>query len=384
MTVMLVGGGSGGHLTPLIAVGDALKAIDSSTHVIQVGQRGESLQEVVDHNGIDETLAIAAGKFRRYHGESFVSHLFDFKTLTLNIRDFFRFLRGTVQAWRMLGRHKPDVIFLKGGFVCVPVGLAARLRKIPYVTHDSDAIPGLANKITAKNAVFNLVAMDPENYPYSREKTKQVGIPIQPEFQHVSAKEMKVAKKALKVPDNSEVIVSVGGGLGAQNLNHALTAASSSLLAPAHRYIIHLSGKALYEETNQLYEKYLSNDTEKLERVLVIDFSTDLYMLTAAADIVIARAGATNIAELAQQGKATLLVPNPVLTGGQQLHNAEALKKLDAAEIIHEEDIDQLGKTVEGLLGDKKRLAVLAKNMHELAQSDSARIIAQTLMEIAG
>jgi UDP-N-acetylglucosamine:LPS N-acetylglucosamine transferase len=109
---VLVGGGSGGHLTPLVAVAEAIKKIDSSYIVCHIGQRGENLSEVTHHPAIDESYEIRAGKFRRYHGESRIKQLLDIKTLLLHTRDLFRFGRGTLESFFLLRRLKPSAIFL--------------------------------------------------------------------------------------------------------------------------------------------------------------------------------------------------------------------------------------------------------------------------------
>lgn len=382
MKIIVAGGGSGGHLTPLLAVGTAIKSLDSQSQVIHIGQKGDKLHDVTNHKSIDVAYQIPAGKFRRYHGETFLQHITDLKTMALNFRDFFRFAFGTFKAWRLLGSIKPDVIFLKGGFVCVPVGYAAKLRKIPYITHDSDAIPGLANRLTAKNAVYNTTAMKPNLYPYEQTKTIQVGIPLQPEFQLVTEKIKNETKKKLGYPSDARLIFSVGGGLGAQNLNKALVNASEDLLEDKNAFIIHLTGKVPYDETKKLYEEILKSP-EKLKRVNLLDFSSELYALSAASDVVITRAGATNIAEFATQAKPCIVVPAPHLTGGQQLHNADVLVANKAAIVLQETELPSLAGVVRSLLNDKKLADSYAQSIHQFAISDSADKIAELLLNIA-
>lgn len=381
MKVILVGGGSGGHLTPLLAVGSSLKSIDKSIEVVHIGQKGEKLQDVIDHESIDRSHEILAGKFRRYHGETFLQHLIDFKTLLLNFRDFFKFLLGIYQAWRLLRIEKPDAIFLKGGFVCVPVGYAARVLKIPYITHDSDVVPGLANRLTAKQAVRNTVAMNPELYPYERSKTIQVGIPIQPEYKFVSEQEKHSAKVSLGFNKDTKLVLSVGGGLGARKLNQAVVNAVKELLDDEKFAILHLTGKALYQEVINDYKNALGEYDQ--QRVKLIDFSTELYNLSKAADVVITRAGATNIAEFAVQAKPCIVVPAPHLTGGQQLHNADLLLKEKAAIVIPESDLPSLAGVVKSMLNNSEMSNAYAKSINGLAFENSAQNIAEILIDIA-
>lgn len=381
-SIMIVGGGSGGHLTPVVAVAESIKKLDGETVVIHVGQKGEGLDDVTDNLSIDQSYSITAGKFRRYHGKSFLSHILDVKTLLLNFRDFFRFVYGTMEAWRLLGRVRPTSIMLKGGFVSVPVGYAARMRRIPYITHDSDAVPGLANRLTATHAVFNTTALPASIYPYDQSKTKQVGIPIRKEFQQVKHSELSMYKEKIGIDPSKTVIFSVGGGLGAQRVNHALVQAIKQVFSKHKNVVlVHLTGKKLYDETLQLYQDILTN--EELDKIKLIDFTTSLFEYSAAADIVITRAGATNIAEFAAQAKTCVVVPNPLLTGGQQIHNAKILEEANAAIILNEESLSEFGKvlisTIE-LGKDKKEQ--YASSLHGLAVYDSADKIANMLLNL--
>jgi UDP-N-acetylglucosamine--N-acetylmuramyl-(pentapeptide) pyrophosphoryl-undecaprenol N-acetylglucosamine transferase len=381
-SILLVGGGSGGHLTPLLAVAEALKRQDNSLIVVHIGQKGEALDDVLSNSAVDNHFAITAGKFRRYHGESLVSHLLDIKTLLLNVRDLFRFIIGTIHAWFLLGKIKPSSILLKGGFVCVPVGLAARLRHIPYITHDSDAVPGLANKITSKHAVYNTTAMPSEIYPYDQAKTIQVGIPLRSEFKRVSEADRDNSKKGLGLGVSTKVLLSVGGGLGAQKVNNAVVKASKKLLANNDLFIIHLTGKKLFNETQIAYEVQLNQ--EEQSSIKLIDFTTEIAKYSAAADVIITRGGATNIAEFAQQAKACIVIPNPVLTGGQQIHNAKVLADNNAAIIVDETELDTLSSRVQELLDSTETARKnLGLKLHNLAVSDGDEKLATLLIEIA-
>lgn len=378
-SIVLVGGGSGGHLTPLLAVAQKICEKHPTTHVIHIGQKNENLQEVVQSDVFSSTYQISAGKFRRYHGESFIRHVLDIKTIALNVRDFFRFLRGTVEAFFLLGRLKPHSILLKGGFVCVPVGFAARLRRIPYITHDSDAVPGLANRLTAKHALFNTTAMPAETYPYKQSKTVQVGIPIQHHYSSVSEKDMEVAKKQLGYNKNATVLLCVGGGLGAQRVNEALVRATPDLLKLQPKLqIIHVTGKKLYDETQKMYNATLSGQDQK--RIKLVDFSTELHVYSMAADVVLTRAGATNIAEFSAQGKLCVVVPNPVLTGGQQLHNAAVLERYNAAIIVREDSLAKLCDVLHEVFSmPRTEKNKITKNISHLSSHDSAQLLVDML-----
>src|SRR5665213_914894 len=207
MTIVLTGGGSGGHITPLLAVAHELKQLHPGSRVIYIGQRGDSLADIpAQHPDIDEVYNVRAGKFRRYSGEG-LKQLLDVSTVLKNVRDSGRVVMGLVGARRLLKRLKPDVIFIKGGFVGVPVGLAAAQLNIPFITHDSDAIPGLANRIIARWATAHAVALPKSAYDYPPDKTFTVGVPISHEFQPLSAALQKKYRQQLDIAHEQVVFV---------------------------------------------------------------------------------------------------------------------------------------------------------------------------------
>lgn len=384
LTVMIVGGGSGGHLTPLLAIAKSLKARDSHIRVVIVGQKKENLNVVVDDPAIDRSYEISAGKFRRYHGEGVLAHLRDVRTILLNIRDMFRTCAGIFQSLHLLGRTKPDVILLKGGFVSVPVGLAARIRRVPYITHDSDAVPGLANRITSSHAAYNTTAMAPELYPYDQSKTVQVGVPLRRDFCLVGPQEQATYKKELGIRPHDRVLLCTGGGLGAQKLNRAMSQLARELLEDFRDLqIVHLSGKKLFDETRDLYHNTLSE--ELYNRVRVLDFIVDLHSLSGAADVIVTRAGATSLAEFAAQAKACVVVPNPVLTGGQQIHNADVLRKREAAFVVDEDSVRALKDAVSSLLKSSQLRQEMGSRLHGTmsAYGDAADRLTDILLAVA-
>src|SRR5579862_561435 len=187
-TIVLTGGGSGGHITPLLSLARELKKQAPDCQVLYIGHKGDNF-DTLKHSGhdFDFMAFIKAGKFRRYHGNR-ARGLLDPKTLILNIRDFFRLPASIAAAYKILRKFKPDAVFSKGGFVSLPVGIAARLLKIPIITHDSDSTPGLANRIIGRWAKIHATGMPPEYYSYPKSKTVFVGIPIDQTIKRVTPK----------------------------------------------------------------------------------------------------------------------------------------------------------------------------------------------------
>lgn len=352
--------------------------------IVYVGQKGDRFAQVVsDNESIDESVSIFAGKFRRYHGEGW-RQILDVKTILLNIRDVFYVIFGTLQMIWMMRTLKPQTVFIKGGFVGVPVGLAAALWRIPYITHDSDAIPGLANRIIARWARVHAVALPKQVYPYPVDKTVTVGVPIANEYKLVSDTQQNKYKKSLGIQPKELVLLVTGGGLGSRVINETIVAMSREMLTqyPQLR-IVHMAGHRHHKDIVHQYTAALPKDI--LKRVTVKDYVTDMYVYSGAADVVIARAGATNMAELAAQGKACIIIPSPALAGGHQLHNAAVYEKARAARVIQQRELQQdqtvLTHALNILLHEKQDRLLLARQLHTFSYTDSAKKLATLLIE---
>jgi UDP-N-acetylglucosamine--N-acetylmuramyl-(pentapeptide) pyrophosphoryl-undecaprenol N-acetylglucosamine transferase len=386
MTIVVTGGGSGGHITPLLAVAHELKKVRSDVHIVYVGQKGDGLSDIPAQDpSIDAVKLVRAGKLRRYHGEG-LKQLLDIKTMVKNIRDAFFVLIGLWQSFMLLRELKPAIIFVKGGFVGVPVGLAAAVLRIPYITHDSDALPGLANRIIAPWARKHTVALPKEVYKYPAAKTETVGVPLAHHYKPFSKKEMQTAREQLDLDPRGKMVLVTGGGLGAQRLNDAVAACMEELL---HRYpdltVVQIAGRANEADLRQHYKKILPPALQK--RIIIKGFITNLYLYSGAADIVVTRAGATSMAEFAAQKKACIVVPNPILTGGHQLKNAKVLADRKACVLVSEDKLRQddhaLMPALVELLDNPERAIRLGEKLGTFDHGDSARRLAVVLLEEA-
>ncbi len=385
-TIALTGAGSGGHITPILAVAAEIKRLQPGTRLVYIGQRGDKLGDIpARHPAIDRVYTVRAGKFRRYHGEGF-KQLLDLPTWFKNIRDFFYVLIGLYQSRRLLRELRPEVIFIKGGFVGVPVGLAAASLRLPYITHDSDAIPGLANRIIAHWAAKHAVALPAAAYDYPESKTVMTGIPLQADFVPVtSALKIKYRDK-LKISHESKVLFVIGGGLGSRTVNEAVAAAVPHLLREfPDLIVIHGAGRANESQVQAVYEAKLSPAEQG--RLQVRGYIDDVYRYSGAADIIITRAGATNLAEFALQGKACIVVPSPFLAGGHQLENARYLEEQGAALVLSETDLaadpNRLATQASKLLKHTEQQRELGKRLAKFAKPDAAAELARLILDEA-
>lgn len=382
MKVLAVGGGSGGHVTPVRAVIAELARRTDTLEVRFVCDRGYAAQARELLAGLPLVVpvtTISTGKLRRYHGVSLGYQLLDIPTQARNVRDVFEVLLGGLQSLWLLLRWRPDVVFTKGGFVCLPVGWAAHLLRIPLVIHDSDIHPGLTNRVLARWAAAIATGGPLEYYPYDPARTRQVGIPVDASLRPVNAARQQRLKSQLGMVDTSRpLIVVTGGGLGARRLNAAVAAAADGLIAAGYS-IYHLYGLR-----NRADIVALEGSSVHYQAAL---FSGDMPSVLGAADIVVTRAGATILQEVAALAKPTIIIPNGLLTGGHQLKNAQAYADSKAAVVLDEvalgRDPGLLTATVTERMATPADRARFAEAIARLARPDAALDMAAMIADVS-
>ncbi len=385
MKIVMTGGGSGGHITPILAVAHELKQRDAAIEIIYVGQKGDHLSDIPAQDpSIDAVYSVPAGKLRRYADEDW-RQLLNIRVQALNIRDMFRVLAGLWQSYWLLRKLQPDIIFTRGGFVSVPVALGGQLNHIPYITHDSDSVPSLANRLIARWAAMHAVALPKELYPYPANKTEVVGVPIAADFKPVDAALRRHYRQELKLPAEAPVLMLTGGGNGARSLNKALVANAKYLLGMfPDLSVLHIAGRAHLAETRRDYDS-LGLPASAKKRLRIEGFVTDLYRYSGAADVVIARGGATTLAGLAAQGAACIIVPAQML--GWDVKNAQALADRHAIVQLNGDQAEQperLGRVVEELLDDESLRKKLGTTLATFARPHATSDLANLLLSIGG
>jgi len=380
----MTGGGSGGHITPILAVAHELKRLNPKIEIVYVGQTGDKLADLPANSpDIDAVYSVSAGKLRRYADETALQRLLDVRTQLLNICDLFRIFRGLWQSYWLLRRLRPDVIFSRGGFVSVPVTLGGRLSGIPYVTHDSDSVPSLANRLIARWAHTHAVALPADMYPYPAGKTVQVGVPVSSNYRPVTAALREEYRKELGLA-YKQVVLLTGGGNGAGALNEALVSNARYLLgAFPDLVIVHIAGRAHKMAVETAYDALKLGTARK--RIKLIGFTSELYRYSGAADVVVSRSGATTLAEFAAQGLACIVVPAAQL--GWDVKNAQSLAERGAVMRLSGDQLEQperLGRTIGSLLDDESQRMTLARAFAGYARPHAAADLAKLLTKIGG
>ncbi|MCI7814711.1 MAG: undecaprenyldiphospho-muramoylpentapeptide beta-N-acetylglucosaminyltransferase [Lachnospiraceae bacterium] len=351
--IILTGGGTAGHVTPNIALLPRLKELGYDIHYIG------------SYDGIEKKLieelhipyyGISSGKLRRY---------FDVKNFT----DPFKVLKGYGQAKKLMKTLKPDVVFSKGGFVSVPVVLAAKHRHIPVIIHESDMTPGLANKLALPSAT-KVCCNFPETISHLPEgKAVLTGSPIR---QELLCGSKEAALKFCGFTPDKPVLLIIGGSLGSVAVNNAVRGILPDLLKTFQ--IIHLCGKGKIDTSLQTTKGYVQYEYIK-------DELADLFAL---ADICVSRAGANAICELLALRKPALLIPlSANASRGDQILNADSFKRQGFSEVIKEEDLtpDLLLQTIQKLYTDRQ---TYVRAMENSKQSDGISAVIQLINEASG
>ncbi len=350
--IVLTGGGTAGHVTPNIALLDGLRA------------QGYEIRYIGSYDGIEKSLiekeglpydGIASGKLRRY---------LDLK----NLSDPFRVGKGYFQALSLLRKYKPDVVFSKGGFVAVPVVLAAQTLRIPTVVHESDMTPGLANKLCIPKAKFVCCSFADTLKHLPETKAIFTGLPIRKEL--LSGNRL-AGLNFTGLTANKPLLLVVGGSTGSVAVNTAIRGILPELLKEFQ--VVHLCGK------DKLDPSVTAEGYVQYEYI-----RDELKDLLAAADLVVSRAGANAICELLALRKPNVLIPlSKNASRGDQILNADAFARQGFSAVIEEEDISE--DALLSLIRDTyaKRQAYIDA-MDQNSVQDSAASVIQVIEKACG
>jgi UDP-N-acetylglucosamine--N-acetylmuramyl-(pentapeptide) pyrophosphoryl-undecaprenol N-acetylglucosamine transferase len=383
MRILAVGGGSGGHVTPVAAVcSEILKSHPKAEIRFWCDRKfyQQAFTTIMAVDGHIKVEPIVAGKLRRYHKLPLLQQLLRVRTIVLpNIIDAGKLFIGTIQSVGKLLFWRPDVVFSKGGFVCLPVGIAAHLLRIPIVIHDSDAHPGLTSRILARWAVAIATGAPLKHYNYPKSKSSYIGIPVSSTAKPYSNTKQRQAKKSLGFSEHEPLVVITGGGLGAKNINAAVVAALPDLLM--FTSVVLVAGKANVDE--------IKKHTKPRKNLQIKGYvaSDAMQQILGAADIVVSRAGATTLLELAALAKPSIIIPNEYLTGGHQVKNATVYAQAKAAIILEDTLLATkpltLVDTINATLLNKNTMQRLSKNIHVFARPNAAKDMAKLIVEAA-
>ncbi len=367
MKIVLTGGGTGGHVFPLVSVAKKLREkLGSDAELLYIGSGADLEKEAMAKEGIP-TKHVLAGKMRRY---------FSLK----NFFDIFKIPIGFIQSLWILLEYMPDVIFSKGGYVSIPVVLAGWLYRIPVLIHESDARPGIANQMLAKFSRRVAITYPSAEIYFLSRQTALTGNPVREE---VGKGDINAARVSLGLSESKPVVLILGGSQGAQSINKAITSILPQLLE--NYQVIHQTGERNYDEVihhlaaehgiKAGHEGYFPLgflDIEKLKHAL------------AAADLVVSRAGANTISEIAACGKPAILIPLDSSANDHQRMNAYELARVGGAAVLEENNLGAytLLEKINKILGDENLRRTMGEKIRAFYHPNAAEHIAEGLIEL--
>lgn len=367
---VVTGGGTGGHIMPLLAIKQFL--MEYQTDLLYIGEQG-GREEILAKQAGMKFKGIMAGKWRRYYTVESVLN---------NIIDVLKNVVGFWQALGTLATFRPKGVFAKGGYVSLPVIMAAWVLNIPILIHESDIVMGVTNRLA-----LNFVKTIATGFPlevYDLKKIKQggirvvySGIPLENEFfeSHVKDGDYKFFHFRKDIP----ILLITGGIQGAYIINEAIKEVLERLLKKWQ--VVHLAGERDYHMLLQMKEKVDLKNHYALFPTLGMERASAMRI----ADIIITRGSATTLAEITMMAKPAIIIPLPSAAGNHQVKNAEWYEHRKAVQILSEKDLsgEKLMQVVEDLYDRKEKREEMAKAMGSLAKVEAGRLITEELLKLA-
>jgi len=370
MKIVFTGGGTGGHIFPIIAICRELRKIypKKDLKMIYLGPKDEFGKILFSQEGI-KVKTIMAGKIRRY---------FSFGSFFLNLIDiFFKIPFGFFQAFFYLFFSGPDLIFSKGGYGSIPTVLAGWFLGIPIFLHESDVSPGMANRFLSKLAIEIFVSFPRTEY-FSQKKMILVGNPIRREILTGSKEK---AKELFKLSGEKPVILILGGSQGAQRINDVILVALPDILKEFE--LIHQAGTKNFNQVKKEAEVIVFDESKKYYHLYPFLKEDELREAYAASDLIVGRAGSGTIFEIAALAKPSILIPLPEAAQNHQFKNAYNFAQKGATVVIEEINFTPgffLGK-IKYLFSHPSEMEKMRNSAKDFARPRAGKIIASYLLE---
>ena len=369
MKILFATGGTAGHINPALAVASYIRENYKDAQILFVGTADHMESRLVPQVGFEFKTVDISG-FRRSLSPSAIIY---------NLKTVFRIFKSKNQSKKIIKDFMPDVCVGFGGYVSGPVIEEAAQLKIPTCIHEQNAFPGITNKTLARIADAVMVTVE-DAVPRLECKNKPVitGLPVRGELLNANR---DFARAQLGLGDKP-LILSFGGSLGAAPINDAMFDILLESAESGKYYHIHSVGTNGGEYLEKFEKAGFVNG--KKGTVEVRKYIDNMDVCMAAADLVIARAGASTLSEIEALGKASILIPSPYVAENHQYHNAMALVKRNAARIIEENELssEMLQKLIDEVLSNKEELSEIEKNAKNMAIADSSKRIAEIIVSL--
>lgn len=369
MKILFTGGGTGGHVLPIIGIARELRRLQPKEKLVfhYLGPQDEFGEILLSQEGI-KVKTILAGKIRRYLG---------WKSILQNLVDvLFKIPIGILQAFFYILFLAPDLIFSKGGYGSIPGVIAGWLLWAPVLLHESDIVPGLSNKFLSRFS-FKIFVSFPRTKYFPPKKMILVGNPIRREILEGSKKE---AKSFFKLSLEKPVILILGGSQGAQRINDKILEVLSELLRNFE--IIHQCGERNFKQVRAESKVVITEDLEKYYHLFPFLREEEIKQAYAAADFIVSRAGSGSIFEIAAAGKPSILIPLPEAAQNHQVKNAYAYAENGSSSVIEEANFTShfFLEKLKYLFSHPEELEKMAKKAKQFSKPQAAKIIAEYIV----
>lgn len=359
--IIISGGGTGGHLFPALAIANALRRLEPSVKILFVGAEGKMEMKKVPEAGYEIVGLPVAGMVR---GGSI-----------RNIHVAFRLFLSMVKAGRIIRQFAPDVVVGVGGYASGPVLKQAQQRRIPTLVQEQNSYAGVTNKLLAKKAKRICVAYEGMEKYFPKEKIMLTGNPVRQAYDSLAGLRDE-AMQHFSLKPGVPVILVLGGSLGAGTVNSSV-GGGIGLTESAGVQVIWQTGSHYFDRMREIVE------SQGTVGIRVTGFINRMDLAYAAADVIISRAGAGTISELALVGKPVILVPSPNVAEDHQTHNAMALVERGAALLVKDADAQAaLIPAALELLNDTAKRSALSDNIKKLAIRDADEVIAKEVLRL--
>ncbi len=366
MHILFAGGGTAGHINPALAIAGYIREKHPDAHISYIGTPDKLEAKLVPEKGYNFRTIVVAGFQRKL----------SLKNIARNASAVRKMFTSSIGARKILKELQPDIVIGTGGYVSGPVLREAARLGFKTAIHEQNAFPGITTKMLASQVDAVMLAMpEAEKYIKLNKKPIITGNPIRQELLTIT-KEQARARLNL---DDSPLILSFGGSLGARRVNEAVEGLIRWHNPTNKFYHIHGTGKVGYDA---MVDKL--SDITFSSKIDIREYISDMDVCMAAADLIICRAGAITLSELQACGKPAILIPSPYVAENHQYHNAKTLENIGAARIIEEKDLtaDKLIEVVEGLIENRPKLNEMSQKAQKNAIIDANQRIYDVIMKL--
>jgi UDP-N-acetylglucosamine--N-acetylmuramyl-(pentapeptide) pyrophosphoryl-undecaprenol N-acetylglucosamine transferase len=354
--VIISGGGTGGHIFPALSIANEIKKRYPEADILFVGAKGRMEMEKIPANGYPIEGLWISGINR--------------KKMWKNIAFPFKLISSLWNAKGLIKKFKPDMVIGTGGFASGPILYAAQKNNIPTFIQEQNSYPGITNKLLAKKAQKIYTAYDGLDRFFNPDKIVKTGNPIRKDFYDMSGDKTE-ALKHFDLKPGYKTILSLGGSLGARPINDAIADILNQIRQNNYQLI--------WQTGQNDYQKYKNLADDKIK---IVPFISDMKQAYSAADVIISRAGAGTISELAVVGKPVILVPSPYVAEDHQTKNAQALAKQKAAILLPEKKIKaELWPILNDLLNREEKAQELSQNIKKMALPNATEQIVNDIFK---